>query len=451
MNPPPAWEVNFDGLVGPTHNYAGLAHDNLASQRHARRASSPRAAALEGLRKMKFVADLGVRQAVLPPQVRPDLSALRRLGFDGSDAAAIGRAGREDLLLLAACCSASSMWAANAATISPGADAADHRLHITPANLVSQFHRSLEAGQTGAVLRRIFPPGPSFVHHDPLPATLCYCDEGAANHVRLAATPGGPGLEIFVYGRRAASGGTGSVAAHFAGRQTLEASTAVARLHQLAPETTLFVQQNTAAIDAGVFHNDVIAVGHLDVLLYHEMAFAGGPAIIGEIAERFAMVTAQPLHLICAREEDLALADAVASYLFNSQIVTLPDGSMALIAPSECQDMPRVRRFIDRMIAADDNPISVVHFVEVRQSMQNGGGPACLRLRIVLTETELAAMNPGVLLTESLYDELTAWVHRHYRSQLVPEDLRDPTLYDEGRRALIELDQLMGGVVFGER
>ena len=26
-----AYEVNFDGLVGPTHNYAGLSYGNVAS------------------------------------------------------------------------------------------------------------------------------------------------------------------------------------------------------------------------------------------------------------------------------------------------------------------------------------------------------------------------------------------------------------------------------------
>ncbi len=88
----PAIEVNFDGIVGPTHNYAGLAHGNLASQKFKKTVSNPRAAALEGLAKMKKLAELGVMQAVLPPQDRPAISVLRGLGLSGSDAAVLEKA-----------------------------------------------------------------------------------------------------------------------------------------------------------------------------------------------------------------------------------------------------------------------------------------------------------------------------------------------------------------------
>ncbi len=52
-------EINFDGIVGPSHNYAGLSLGNLASARNAGAVSRPRDAALQGLAK-----DLGVSQQV---------------------------------------------------------------------------------------------------------------------------------------------------------------------------------------------------------------------------------------------------------------------------------------------------------------------------------------------------------------------------------------------------
>src|SRR5215475_8689569 len=111
-----AREINFDGLVGPTHHYAGLSSGNLASEGHAGEVSNPRAAALQGLEKMRFVAGLGVGQAILPPQPRPDIGLLRRLGFEGTDGAVLARARRSAPELLSAASSASAMWVANAAT-----------------------------------------------------------------------------------------------------------------------------------------------------------------------------------------------------------------------------------------------------------------------------------------------------------------------------------------------
>ena len=435
-----AYEVNFDGIVGPTHNYAGLSYGNLASQKFKLSVSNPREAALQGLAKMKFLSDLGVKQAVLPPQLRPDLGTLRRAGFGGSDADVIAAAYREDPRLLAACYSASSMWAANAATVAPSSDARDGRVHFTPANLVTQFHRSIEPDATAAILKAIFRETTRFAHHAPLPATPYFGDEGAANHTRLCGDYGSGGIEIFAYGRSASAS---ALPARFPARQTLEASRAIARLHQLDAERTIFVQQNPAAIDAGVFHNDLVAVGNQNVLLYHESAFAEPDAAMEEIRRKFDAVCEQPLHLIRATEAQVPLADVVQTYLFNSQLVTLPDGTMSLIAPVECRRHPRASQFLEQLLRSG-TPIRSVHYLDVRQSMQNGGGPACLRLRVVLTEQELAAMHSGVLLTDALHASLTAWVQRHYRDRISHEDLADPALAEEGRAAQTELWGLLG-------
>jgi succinylarginine dihydrolase len=437
-----AYEVNFDGLVGPTHNYAGLSYGNLASLRSKHSASNPRAAALEGLAKMKQLADLGVKQAVLPPQERPDVDALRRLGFCGTDADVLWKARQSDPVLLAVCSSASAMWTANAATVSPGADSADGRVHFTPANLVSQAHRALEPETTGKVLKAVFPDPDSFSHHPPLPSTVAFGDEGAANHVRLAPSHGRPGVELFVYGRRAFDA-TAVGPARFPARQAREASAAVARLHGLAPERTVFVQQNPSAVDRGAFHNDVVCVGNERVLLYHEEAFADADRVVTELTNRFATLGRENLLPLRVSAAELPLDDAVRSYLFNSQIVTLPDGTMGLVAPAECAESAAVRRVIGRLLSAG-TPLRSVHYVEVRQSMSNGGGPACLRLRVVLTDRQLARVRPGVFLTDALYASLAKWVGRHYREQLAPDDLADPALVKESREALDELTGLLG-------
>jgi len=433
-----AFEINFDGIVGPTHNYAGLSFGNLASRKHANQPSNPEQAALEGLAKMKFLADLGIRQAVLPPQERPDVAALRRLGFSGNDKQILEKAAKDDPILLAACGSASAMWAANAATVSPSADSADGRAHFTAANLPTQFHRSLEAATTSRILRAIFADEVNFTHHSPLPAGVVFGDEGAANHTRLTAGDYGlRGLQIFVYGRDAFGGEPAP--AKFPARQTRQASEAIARLHNLNPADVLFVRQNPAAIDAGAFHNDVVAVGNLNVLLYHSTAFANPKETLRKIRRWFGD---REFHAIEVTEEQVPLADAVSSYLFNGQLVQTADG-MALIAPLEARDCPSAEKFLQELLARG-GPIRRVEFIDVRQSMNNGGGPACLRLRVVLTEKQIAAIRPTVFLTDDLHRGLGKWIEKHYRDRLFPADLADPKLLEEGRTALDELTRMLG-------
>jgi succinylarginine dihydrolase len=447
----PASEVNFDAIVGPTHHYGGLASGNLASTANRRRVSNPKAAALEGLAKMRQVWGMGVGQAVLPPLPRPDVGALRRLGFSGSDAKVLETARRRAPDLLAAVSSASSMWAANAATVSPGADTADGKVHFTSANLSSQFHRSIETVETSRVLRRIFADERYFVHHDPLPAGMRFGDEGAANHTRLWERADRAGLEIFFWGReeegeqeRSGEGERG----RFAARQTLAASMAVARLHGLKARRTLYLRQNQRAIDAGAFHTDVVAVGHRDFLLCHELAFAGGLASIEEIRAAYARAYwGGEVRVRTVRRQELSLAEAVRTYLFNSQIVTAADGEMWMIVPAECVESAAAWRIVQGL--ADDGTIGGYLVQNVRQSMRNGGGPACLRLRVMLTDDQRAASLPGVFYSERLHDRLVAWVERNYRDRLSWNDLADPKLMEESYRAVDELTGILGmGAVF---
>lgn len=435
-----AREVNFDGLVGPTHNYAGLAHGNLASRRSRDSMSNPRDAALQALAKMKLLMELGVGQAVLPPHERPNVVALRRIGFIGTDAQIVEKAHRDAPQLLAACSSASSMWAANAATVSPGPDTADGRLHLTPANLANHFHRALESPTTTRVLRAIFNDPDHFAVHEPLPPVDLFCDEGAANHTRLAATHGESGVELFVFGRSAADVNT-AAPSRFRGRQTLEASQAIIRLHGLDESPCVFARQHPDAINAGVFHNDVIAVGNGGLCFCHARSFADQPRVLDELRKKFAAACHVNLIVVEVEEDVISLADAVETYLFNSQIVSLPNGTAAMVCPMECRDHPASRRAIDRLAA--DGHVSAVHFVDVRQSMKNGGGPACLRLRVVLTPDQERCAHRGVFLTPALYERLVQWVHGYYRDRLDPADLADPQLLHESREALDEITRIL--------
>ena len=398
-------EINFDGIVGPSHNYAGLSLGNLASTRNAGEVSQPRAAALQGLDKMRANLALGLAQGIFLPHPRPNRAWLAELGTDIAEA---------EPVLAANALSASAMWAANAATVSPAPDTADAKCHLTVANLRTMPHRSHEWPATLAQLRVAF-GGDGFVAHGPVP--LAFGDEGAANHMRVAPAHGELGVEIFVYG---VSGGA------FPARQHREASNAVARVHRLDPERTVFVEQSEHAIAAGAFHNDVVAVANEHVLFAHEQAFADkGPlvAACGRLVPGFEYVEVPAA--------EVPLADAVRSYLFNAQLVTLPGGEMILIVPTEARDTPTVWGWIERHVAGN-GPIRRVEVVDVRQSMANGGGPACLRLRVVADPT---AVDPRFLVDDAKLDWVADVIRRHWPEQIHHADLQSPALIGEIERA----------------
>jgi succinylarginine dihydrolase len=431
-----SYEVNFDGLIGPTHNYGGLSHGNIASSNNALRVSQPRNAALQSLQKMQYLRSLGLQQGVLLPQQRPHIPTLRALGFSGSDKRVIQQASNQAPELLACCYSASSMWTANAATVSPSADSSDGKTHFTAANLSSMFHRAIEHPNTGKLLQAVFADEQYFKHHEALPAGSHFGDEGAANHNRFASQYAEPGVQLFVFGRYAFRHNT-VAPAKFPSRQTYEASLAVSRLHELDPNKVVYAQQNPNIIDAGAFHNDVVSVSNLNTFFMHEEAFVDKVAMQAELQKKFGE---QELHFIEVPTDKVSLQSAVKSYLFNSQLVQLDDG-MALILPEESRDNQEVYAYL-QWLETQNTPIKHINFVDVRQSMQNGGGPACLRLRVALNETELAAVNQRFLVNDDLCDTLTGWINKHYREEIKPEDLADPLLAEESFAALDELTQI---------
>lgn len=407
-------EINFDGLVGPSHNYAGLSLGNLASAKHGGDASYPRAAALQGVAKMRHNMGLGLTQGLLCPLPRPNHGFLNALAIsDPLDEA--------ERRLRAAAWSASSMWTANAATVSPAPDTADGRCHLTAANLVTMPHRSQEWPDTVRQLRVAFADAAHFAVHDAVPA--CFGDEGAANHMRMGTSHAATGLEIFVYGR---PGGA------FPARQHEQASRAVARLHGLDPARCLFVEQSPDAIAAGAFHNDVVAVANERVLFTHEQAFADPEGTYAAVRERL-----PEAEIVIVPASAVSLADAIASYLFNAQLLTLPSGEMGLVIPLEAWEHPRVRAWLDGMLASN-GPIRRVLPVDVRQSMANGGGPACLRLRVV---ADPATVDPRFLLNEARADLLEKLIAKAWPEQIDPADLGSDSLASSviaARAALLE-------------
>jgi succinylarginine dihydrolase len=414
-------EINFDGIVGPSHNYAGLSFGNLAATANKGTTAYPRAAALQGVEKMRHNVRLGLAQGLFLPHRRPNAAWLAELGTSPAEA--------PDTLRFAAF-SASAMWAANAASVSPAPDTADGRCHLTVANLRTMAHRSHEWPETLAQLRLAFADTGHFAVHPPVPGT--FGDEGAANHMRLSAGHGAPGVEIFVYGVR---GGA------FPARQHEEASRALARLNRLDPARTLFVPQSEAAIAAGAFHNDVVAVANEHVLFAHEQAFGDKEKLYGALKRLLPEV-----EILEVPASLISLEDAVKSYLFNAQLVSLPEGGastglstgMALILPEEARETPRVWAWLQQLVTGN-GPIRALNLVDVRQSMANGGGPACLRLRVV---ADPATVDPRFLVDEAKLDRIAGCIAESWPEHIAPADLADPELstrIGEARRSLYEM------------
>ena len=402
-------EINFDGIIGPSHNYAGLSRGNIASASNAGDVSQPRAAAVQGIDKMRHNLALGLPQGFFMPLGRPDAPWLATLGTTLEDA---------ESHLRAQAWSASSMWAANAATVSPAPDSADGKCHLTVANLVTMPHRSHEWPGTLVQLRLAF-ADPAFAVHAPVPAP--FGDEGAANHMRLCSGHDSAGVEIFVYG---VGGG------RFPARQHLDASKAIARHHRLDPARTLFIRQSDTAIQGGAFHNDVVAVANEHVLFTHETAFEDREAAHAEIRAAFPAV-----EIVEVPASAVTLPDAIKSYLFNAQLVSLPEGGMGLVLPTEAQAIPAVWNWLEAHVAGN-GPIRRLLPVNVRQSMANGGGPACLRLRVV---ADPATVDPRFIADEAKLDRIAAVVARHWPEAIAPGDLASPTLASEVRKARIAL------------
>ena len=419
--------VNFDALIGPTHNYAGLGEGNLASINNSNNISYPKNAALQGIEKMWDIQnschDANTIQAVLPPQDMPNIHFLRELGFAGTFEKVMKDVIEKAPEYLIEIYSASSMWAANWATITSSANSVDGKINITPANMITNVHRSMEARKNELMLKQIFSNKDLFTVHPRLPQCLDFADEGAANHMYIG------NVDVFVYGK-----GKGvKKTSKFLSRQGKRASECLS----LKSKDNILVCQNPKIIDQGVFHNDVIATSHGNKLLLHEEAYVDQKKFLKKLKNK---VTDLKVYEVSSKQ--MSVKQSVKSYLFNSQIVDDYMGMQWLIAPIECSENVYAQKVIEDMLAK--RFIYRVKYVDVRQSMSNGGGPACLRLRMPINQEErLHILKKGIILDYRLYSELKEWVNKHYRDELHPKDLLDINLANECSTALHELTQIL--------
>jgi succinylarginine dihydrolase len=162
-----------------------------------------------------------------------------------------------------------------------------------------------------------------------------------------------------------------------------------------------------------------VAVANEQLLFTHEQAFADKDAFYADLRAALPCVD-----IIEVPASAVSLSDAIKSYLFNAQLVTLPDGGMALILPTEARDTPSVWTWLEQMIASN-GPIRQLVPVDVRQSMANGGGPACLRLRVV---ADPADIDPRFLVDEAELDGIATIVSQYWPESIAPQDLSDTRL-----------------------
>ena len=425
-------EIYLDGMVAPYHNYGGLSEGNIASLKHQNQISSPKEAALQGIKKAKIVYSLGLHQGFFLPHERPIFEVLHNLGFKGSEKTVLNKISAKFPTLLNNLYSSSAMWAANAGTFSPSADCEDNLAHITTASLTSMLHRSIESEFTHVQMQLIF--GNLCQLHEPITNLSYKGDEGAANHLRIASSHDAPGFEIFVHG--------GSIfeKQNIVQRQALEASHAVASNHMLNNKRTFFIEQSQKAIAAGSFHNDIVSLANENVCLFHADAFSN-PEEFKVIQEQISQHIPEAVFIKIYNEE-ISLGDIVGSYLLNSQLVTNPSSNeMCLILPREVNEYSSVERWLEKL--PDISPISQIEYVDIKQSMMNGGGPACLRFKAQLQQEELLKINSRFLFDDKKFIALENLVDKFYRDSLSPKDLQDYSLIIETREFLQEITKLL--------
>ena len=419
-------EVQVDRLVGPTHHFGGLGVGNLASQESSGETSNPAAAALQGLDKMRRVAQLGVPQLVLPPQPSPDLSLLTSHGFGDDEATALRRAADEAPEILSAATTCSAMWTANAATVTPGPDGALPSTQVSIANLSASLHRSIESEQTSADLRAAL--GDTCAINDAFGGGAPMRDEGAANHMRLSTFEDKPSVNVLVYGDQ------DPLPEMFWPRQTLAASKSIARRHRLFRDNTFFLKQHPLAIDAGAFHNDVVAMSHGDILIHHEFAFDDDGQAIAKVKQRFLELERTELRHIVVNSQQLSLEDSVSTYLFNSQIVSPPESARpVIICPRQVRENKAARNLIRDW--CQRGIFREACYVSLDESMSGGGGPACLRLRVPLPQDSIDQLPATYRWTHDLDQDLRNAIDATYPTKLHLRDLHSPDVLEQIHQA----------------
>lgn len=414
MNPEEYYEVNFEGLPSPLHLYSGLGQGNFASKNNKGGKSYPQKAALQSLTKIKLLKSLGIKEYLIPPQNRLSNLTINPKYFEQEEK-------------LRQLISSSNMWVANAATMSPSLDCKDNKTHFTIANLLSNPHRALESDYTQRFFEKIFEDSNINIH-----PPLREFDEGGANHTRLCPQYNSEGLEIFVYG----FDDNPQISPIIRARQSKKACEQIIENHQI--KNHLIIKQNPEAIAKGVFHNDVISTGNLNFFMYHQKAFETNA--IEQIHHQYKKIFGHDL--IDLEISELSIEDCVKSYIFNSQIVG--SNSMTMLAPAECKENQIIKDFIEKKIIQNPKiPINQVLFLDLEQSMQNGGGPACLRLRAVLKQEEINSIKAKIEFNDELFASLESWIEKYYPESFELNDLRDKDFLEQIQQAYKALDKMI--------
>lgn len=425
--------VFLDALVGPSHHFGGIAFGNKASLAHQHQASNPRKAALESLEKMRLVYECGAKQLIIPPQVRPQLSTFKQLsGTRGFTKTNLDQLFQFAPQFLSALFSTSYMWQANAGIVSAACDAFDGLVHITPANLQSHFHRSEEVVQTAKQFKTLFEPIKKVKIHAPV--SMSFPDEGAANCIRFSSKKAESGLNFWVYSKSQFE----HPATLFPARQSKEALQLIARKHKL--KHVLFAKQSEEAINAGVFHNDVIAMGIGTLLVVHKHAYDNQKKVLDDLQEQAMHVLGEPLTIIEVSSRAMCLEEAVKSYVFNSQLIKKANGDIILLAPLTAKKYPSAKRLLAKLLK--QSHIKQVHYVPLEESMNNGGGPACLRLAMNLEKDIIQKIPKSYIFSIKRYHLLVEFVKTHYPDWIVLRHFKDPDFIQELHDIVKKLNNL---------
>lgn len=439
MNDETLVEVNLDSLIGLGHHFGGLSPGNLASTTHKNELSNPQAAALQGLEKAWLLQTITSRQLLLPPLLRPHESLLQTAGFIGSYESAMARALEVEPDLVSAIWSSSFVWTANLGIFTPSCDSASGKSHLTLANLCTNLHRSLESGERFESLQKWLSGAINV--HAPLPSSLSLADEGAANHTRFfSLTNPECGLHHFVYGLSPEGTPHSQKTSIYPARQSLRAAQWIARRHELIENHVMYTQQNPNVIDQGVFHNDVICTGHGSFLLCHEQAFVHGMNEVDLLRRRFQELTGDALCVELVSSQQLSVELAVKTYLFNSQLVLTPQGPV-IIAALECERHPQTYTLLQDL--KQRWSLAGLYFVDLTQSMHNGGGPACLRLRLPMKPSQYQKLS-AFHLTPKRYQQLKTLIEKDYPTQLTKSMLIDKSYRDHAVAVQEKILQIFG-------
>ena len=366
-------QVFIDCMPGPTNHFGGHAFGNMASMTAKGQHSNPKKAALEWIEKINKLKKIGAYQLILPPHRRPLAHYLKHPQLNEL--------------------SSGFIWMANAGHFIPNSDTSKRYHQFIPANMNATYHRKYEHMFNTYWIKQILKNIPHQLH-----GPLSSDDEGAANTVRLWNKD--IGIHVAVYGHKNT---------HFPSRQNEDS---IKELQEKTNILTLFkLQQKSIAIDHGVFHNDVICFGFKNTLFCHEHAFENQNEKLNNLKKIFHQKTNENLTIIEIKESELTLDECISTYLFNSQVI-IQKNNIILLCPSTVKRNNKSLSITNQW--QQKGYFSDVQYIDIKSSLMNGGGPACLRLCMYLNGNEIKKIPKQFWASENKIKELTKFINTEY-------------------------------------